>query len=298
MRKQAFYTSSVVLAMALGGLSCGSMSAAQQSDRPPHQVPVRGSREESPPPARDLLTAALMQDYALAERFLHKGADVNLRDQDGKTPLMLVLGDGYPQSEIRFLRLLLRHGADINARDHEGNSALYLALDGYTPLQVASFLVRHGADLRSTPGDSILEDAIYRGNHHTEAYRRDKARGLHTLVRDLLAHGADVNMHSSDSARTPLHIAAIIPDSFYTRILLRHGAKVDARDSEGSTPLMLAVYYDNAHDATLLVEAGADLGAKDNNNWSVLNWAIENENRDDVLIERFRRLCRHKTRLH
>jgi ankyrin repeat protein len=71
-------------------------------------------------------------------------------------------------------------------------------------------------------------------------WRRDPA-----IFNTLLAHGADVNVrHDGESnydmrGRTPLHMAAQEVYFDPIKLLLDHGADVNARDAYGTTPLML-----------------------------------------------------------
>ena len=55
--------------------------------------------------------------------FLDAGANPNLVDKIGSTPLRLAAQDG----NERAVELLIRAGADLNIRDNEGISALYIA---------------------------------------------------------------------------------------------------------------------------------------------------------------------------
>lgn len=71
---------------------------------------------------------------------LDAGADVNARDNDGWTPLMAAVTQGYPGTA----RMLLEHGADVNARDCTGQDAAWWnewgceegfgAVDGHTAI--------------------------------------------------------------------------------------------------------------------------------------------------------------------
>ncbi len=53
--------------------------------------------------------------------FAHRGADVNIKDNDGITPLMLVCDIIDTDTEI-YVSELIKAGADVNARDYSGTS--------------------------------------------------------------------------------------------------------------------------------------------------------------------------------
>ena len=55
---------------------------------------------------------------------LSHGADVNLRDSNGNTPLMYRVRKRFDKD---ILTILMDHGADINAQDKQGNTALMIA---------------------------------------------------------------------------------------------------------------------------------------------------------------------------
>ena len=87
----------------------------------------------------------------VVELLLRRGADVNLKDINGCTPLALLVHMGYP--DRRMLELLLQHGADINAPEEPY---------GYTPLDNA---VSCGYDKMA----ALLKA---RGAVHSDAYLR------------------------------------------------------------------------------------------------------------------------------
>ncbi len=74
---------------------------------------------------------------------------------------------------------------------------------------------------------------------------------------NLIAQGADVNVHGSDGL-TPLHHAAYF-DTDNVQVLLDRGAYVNARGDKGETPLMNAVSTFNVETVRLLLRKGADV---------------------------------------
>ena len=75
---------------------------------------------------------------------LKMGADVNARDEDGKTALHNASQSGYTE----IVRLLLDNGADVNAKDNYGRTALHNASEsGYT--EIVRLLLNNGADINA-----------------------------------------------------------------------------------------------------------------------------------------------------
>lgn len=97
---------------------------------------------------------------AFEPSFLSKGADPNARTYNG-TALTIACDKGH--SEI--VKLLVEKGADVNIADGRGRSPLVLALDHFY-YELASYLLDHGADpdARWMPGrDTALMKCAERG---------------------------------------------------------------------------------------------------------------------------------------
>jgi ankyrin repeat protein len=117
---------------------------------------------------------------------LEYGADTNLSDWQGNTPLLVAAQKG----ELEIARLLLEHGADVNAKN-KNEWAAVPDWRGITPLlfaakrgelEIARLLLDHGADVnaRNDNGVSALMFAAH--SNHLET------------VKLLLTHsGIDVN---------------------------------------------------------------------------------------------------------
>jgi ankyrin repeat protein len=76
-----------------------------------------------------------------------------------------------------------------------------------------------------------------------------------------LDHGANPNARDDNNA-TPLHYSSWFKYSDRgtvegTRLLLKHGAIIDAEDNDGKTPLQLALDHGRDDIATCLKEHGA-----------------------------------------
>ncbi len=95
------------------------------------------------------------------------------------------------------------------------------------------------------------------------------SQGDVSLVRTLLAAGADVNAHNK-AGGTALIYAAWSGDTETVAILLDRGAEINHQSSNGWTALMMAAAKDHAPVAALLVKRDADPNPPDVYGWTPL----------------------------
>ncbi|XP_054258040.1 kinase D-interacting substrate of 220 kDa B isoform X3 [Macrosteles quadrilineatus] len=98
------------------------------------------------------------------------------------------------------------------------------------------------------------------------------SRGKLSFVRELINHGADVNIEDNDNW-TALLCAAKEGHTQVCVELLDHGANLEHRDMGGWSALMWATYKGHTDTVQLLLERNADVNAHGNYHISSLLWA-------------------------
>ena len=186
---------------------------------------------------KDFAALYIQDDLATFSAFFAT-TDVNATECGGsKKPALC-----FPEITLEQMQWLLAHGADANLRDKGGNTPLLVharsasreqfwqdgSLAGTRPshsLEKMTLLLAHGADVkvRDNFGDTALHEGVYNP----------------AAIRLLLAHGADINAMNNGHS-TPLHHVCYYPDIM--RLLLENGADPNIRDYPSSdNPLEYAL---------------------------------------------------------
>lgn len=130
------------------GTSTDATETSQRSEA--RSTPGDAQDSEAPPAApgrQELIRAALEGRAKVVRRGLEAGLSPDATDGrgTGNTPLMVAAYNGHTE----IVRLLLEEGAQIGVRNAEGRTALMFASTGSFPETVA-LLLRHGADPNAT----------------------------------------------------------------------------------------------------------------------------------------------------
>ena len=140
-------------------------------------------------PSVDITEAAATGNIEAVKQSIADGADVNTKDDDGRTPLHYVANEGH----MEIAELLISKGADLNAKDKIRGTPLHYAA-AYDHKEIVELIIAADADLKAKDeeGATPLHNAAFIGNKE--------------IAQLLIAKGANVNA-KDDVGDTPLDFA-------------------------------------------------------------------------------------------
>ena len=239
------------------------------------------------------------------------GADMNIQDNAGNTPLMLAA----IHNNTAGIRILLKHGAGTDIKNKEGKTFFDIVSDANGIIALLE------ADLKESISQEVLDRAFialctenrYKFdiekinilldnganiNCITEKYKTSalhfiiehgyESDAFYEVVNLLLNRGFDINM--KDSRHTVLHIAIDRSRSEkLIKLLLDRGADINAQDEyNGDTPLLQSLKDHNPRFDlfNLLMERGANIHIKNKSQMTalILTNVFGFEEQTDILI--------------
>jgi serine/threonine-protein phosphatase 6 regulatory ankyrin repeat subunit A/serine/threonine-protein phosphatase 6 regulatory ankyrin repeat subunit B len=193
------------------------------------------------------------------------GANVNTKDEQGRTALMEAARNGYE----KMVQLLIDNGADVR-----NSTALIDAVGGYSydeqkKERIVMMLIRSGANVNTKDewGRTALMEAA--------------RNGCESIVQLLIDNGADVKNSTALISAVGCYGNDEDKKERIVMLLIRSGANVNAKDKQGRTALMEAARNGCETIVPLLINNGADV-----KNSTALIDAVESYGNDEDKKER------------
>ncbi|GEM_PF-2809027 len=201
-----------------------------------------------------LIRSIQLGQTEITEILLTGGADANLADNSGWTPLhYAILGlTTDTQSQLKLIKTLAQHNANLNARSNINNTPLHFAAEENLP-EVARILIELGAELDIQDIDqwTPLMLAINQGSVKVAQLLIQSGASLTIRNRDgWQALHFTANKKSQSSGKSRLKIA---------KALLKAGAPLESVTKDGSSPLWLAAANSQPDLLKFFIEQGGDV---------------------------------------
>ncbi|XP_046334671.1 putative ankyrin repeat protein RF_0381 [Haliotis rufescens] len=193
-----------------------------------------------------LILAAKSGLCVVTEKLISKGADLNMRDGDGRTALL----HGCLSGNSEVVRQLLYAGSDTNNYTVNGDFALHESITS-GDMDTVQTLLELGTDVNKSnciSGYTPLMLALL--------------NGFGDIVRLLLRYEANLNQAIMEGD-TALHLAVQVAPPDVIADLIHAGCNMDILNNMGETPLIVSVYEGRIDAARLLILSGCSIDRYD-----------------------------------
>ena len=250
-----------------------------------------------------LIAAAAAGKSKAAIYLIGQGADVNVKDDLGKTPLLYASKFNEPQM-VSLLAHASQDGVDF--ADSDGNTPLiYSAQRGY--LENVKTLLANGADVNYTNPttglnalsaaaaegqDLVVKLLVKTGKAHVNITDNAGRSPIFYVVeqnqpqtlRTLLSLKADFNQPDSAGVSPLMHAAALNRQECLQFLLKQKRINIHAQDNQGRNALSYSAYAKNDIPTQKLIQAHADIDLPDNDGNTPLMHAIQARNNAAALL--------------
>jgi ankyrin repeat protein len=241
-------------------------------------------------PSSNIMVATYFSHETVVEALLDSGAEIESKDTNGHTPLLLAADEGHET----VVKVLIEANAETESKDENGQTPLSLAAwKGHET--IVKMLLEANADVESkdmrnqTPlywaamkGCKAVVEALLKFNAEIESRNSDgqtslslaAEQGHETIIQILLEANADVESKDMRS-RTSLSLAAEQGHETIVKMLLEAKADVESRDIWSRTPLFLAARKGHKAVVEALLKFNAEIESRDSYGQTSLSQAAE-----------------------
>ncbi|KAG8165794.1 hypothetical protein KVR01_004346 [Diaporthe batatas] len=201
-------------------------------------------RQKPKPLVAALCEACARGDIKNVTALVSNGADINGRNQDGKTPLVVAIEN----RQLPVFTELLELGASKDVKDSAKKMPPLFWAASVGDLQMAKVLLQHGCkpNQKNMYGHAYFLDVIDKGDVD--------------MVQLLLDHGAKANT-TDLYGRPAIHHAYSANNLAMLKLLQSRGGSVNASDMTGCPMIILALQENKDDILNFLIEYGANVNA-------------------------------------
>ena len=202
--------------------------------------------------------------------FVNLGVDINMPDEDGKTPLH----EAVCWDRMDMVKVLIENGALRNVKDRYHRVPFHYAVM-HNQIEMVKYL--------------IDEENINLSDRQLNPLHIAVKEKYVNMVKFLVSNNADVNA-SNNLGNTPLHMAVKVKHFDIVKFLISNNANINAINKIGDTPLHIAVKEKDYDIVKLLVSNNADVNFMDDSWNTPLHILLKNYdalNQNDSKIVRF-----------
>jgi ankyrin repeat protein len=222
-------------------------------------VNIQDVRGRSP-----LHLAILNNDIDLANLLIGSGANIELKDNNGNTPLL----NAVRFAKFSTIEYLINNRADILATNSRSSGIIHLCVKTNEILKLKKLLnlkIKVDIDLKNSVGNTALHQAAY--------------LGFEDISKELMKNGAKTEIRN-DRGNTALHRASHEGKYRIILSLLANKALINARNNDGNTPLHRAVYSHNHNSVVALIKNKANIEALNNQGLRAQDLAVSPKIKD------------------
>ena len=213
------------------------------------------------------------------------GANVNLRDDEGSTPLAILVSllsrKKFSHANLECAYELIKAGSDFDIKNkHQRSFRSFLNLDIDDKFSGRYFM-------REFLFADIMQSMINCDSCNAELLIVSCGKKPEKIIK-ALSNGADINTRTQ-KGYSPIMIASVFGTEETIKTLIDNGADINLQNSECLTALMIVINASKDEDAEsvaklkFLLSRGADVNMKAGNGESALKLAVDNA--DSMLIK-------------
>ncbi len=205
----------------------------------------------------------------MVKLLLEKGANTEIKNQKGETPLTLAVR----AQRARSVTQLLIHKANADRQNDAGETVLHSAVKDANP-RLVSILLKAGANPNLASKDGTLPFHLATKAYQSRLLTPDTYTNLVTA---LLKVTTDPSLPDA-TGTTPLMWLAASNRADLVEKLIAKGAEPDSQSADGRTAAMWAAVSGANESLTALKKAGANMDIKDKAGRSVEDWMLLSPN--------------------